>query len=239
MLVHVWWDNDIVYFCVFLRLPFDIHIDDMHVWMFIIAVNYTSTLLRNALNWLGRKVMYTQVIHLFGRIPTLYQNTHINWFNLYHFNNIVIHVYKRYQLYQVLQHKGYKMTVPSFNCDTLKILKWWLLVIINVIKVFECCTFQFFHFFFFGYMNVVAMVIHWQSNFGLVLFNYRFVIKDKDTFFTHAQRSKICYEILSRAHFLDLDDDDDKFNKKFGKMTDLCISDDCVSYIIITVIYID
>nr|XP_011416512.2 anoctamin-4 isoform X9 [Crassostrea gigas] len=44
----------------------------------------------------------------------------------------------------------------------------------------------------------------------------QFVIKDKDTFFTHAQRSKICYEILSRAHFLDLDDDDDKFNKKFG-----------------------
>lgn len=95
--------------------------------------------------------MYTQGIHLFGRIPTLYQNTHINWFNLYHFNNIVIHVYKRYQLYQVLQHKGYKMTVPSFNCDTLKILKWWLLVIINVIKVFECCTFQFFHFFFLLY----------------------------------------------------------------------------------------
>lgn len=62
MLVHVWWDNDIVYFCVFLRLPIDIHIDDMHVWMFIIAVNYTSILLSNALNWLGRKVMYTQVI---------------------------------------------------------------------------------------------------------------------------------------------------------------------------------
>lgn len=143
-----------------------------------------------------------------------------------------------WQLYQVLQHKGNRMTVPSFN--TLKILKWWLLFIINVIKVFECCTFQFFHFyFFFGYMNVVPMVIHWQSNFGLVLFNYRFVIKDKDTFFTHAQRSKICYEILSRAHFLDLDDDDDKFNKKFGKMTDLCINDDCVWYIIITVIYID
>lgn len=114
----------------------------------ITAVNYTSILLSNALNWLGRKVMYTQVIPWFGRIPTLYQNTHINCFNLYHFNNIVIHVYKRYQLYQVLQHKGYKMTVPSFNCDTLKILKYWLLFIINVIKVFECCTFQFFHFFF-------------------------------------------------------------------------------------------
>lgn len=142
-----------------------------------------------------------------------------------------------WQLYQVLQHKGNRMTVPSFNCDTLKILKWWLLFIINVIKVFECCTFQFFQIFFFGYMNVVPMVIHSQSNFGLVLFNYRFVIKDKDTFFTHAQRSKICYEILSRAHFLDLDDDDDKFNKKFGKMTDLCINDDCVSYIIITIFW--
>lgn len=51
---------------------------------------------------------------------------------------------------------------------------------------------------------------------GVEYINKEFVIKDKDTFFTHAQRSKICYEILSRAHFLDLDDDDDKFNKKFG-----------------------
>lgn len=108
------------------------------------------------------------------------------------------------------------------------------------LKSLNAAHFNFFIFFFlFGYMNVVAMVIHSQSNFGLVLFNYRFVIKDKDTFFTHAQRSKICYEILSRAHFLDLDDDDDKFNKKFGKMTDLRINDDCVWYIIITVIYID
>ncbi|XP_052708961.1 anoctamin-4-like isoform X4 [Crassostrea angulata] len=51
---------------------------------------------------------------------------------------------------------------------------------------------------------------------GVEYIDKEFVIKDKDTFFTHAQRSKICYEILSRAHFLDLDDDDDKFNKKFG-----------------------
>lgn len=57
--------------------------------------------------------------------------------------------------------------------------------------------------------------------FLLILINFRFVIKDKDTFFTNAQRSKICYEILSRAHFLDLDDDEDKINKKFGKMADL------------------
>lgn len=65
MLVHVWWDNDIVYFCVFLRLPFDIHIDDMHVWMFIIAVNYTSILLSNALNWLGRKLSHVHSSYIF------------------------------------------------------------------------------------------------------------------------------------------------------------------------------
>ncbi|XP_061192079.1 anoctamin-4-like isoform X3 [Saccostrea echinata] len=50
-----------------------------------------------------------------------------------------------------------------------------------------------------------------------------FVIKDKDTFFTNAQRSKICYEILSRTHFTDSDDDEeDKIKKKFGirKLTD-------------------
>lgn len=118
----------------------------------ITAVNYTSILLSNALNWLGRKLSHVHSSYslVWEVIPTLYQNTHINWFNLYHFNNnIWIHViYKRYQLYQVLQHKGNTMTVPSFNCDTLKILKYWLLFIINVIKVFECCTFQFFHFFF-------------------------------------------------------------------------------------------
>lgn len=44
----------------------------------------------------------------------------------------------------------------------------------------------------------------------------QFVIKDKDTFFTNSQRSKICYEILSRTHFSDFDDDEDKINKKFG-----------------------
>lgn len=58
MFVYVWWDNDIVYFCVFLRFFFDIYIDDMYVWMFIIVVNYISILLRNVFNWLGRKVMY-------------------------------------------------------------------------------------------------------------------------------------------------------------------------------------
>lgn len=61
-------------------------------------------------------------------------------------------------------------------------------------------------------------------NLWLVLFNFRFVIKDKDTFFTNSQRSKICYEILSRTHFSDFDDDEDKINKKFGKMTDLFIA---------------
>lgn len=49
------------------------------------------------------------------------------------------------------------------------------------------------------------------------LFTFRFIIKDKDTFFTNAQRSKICYEILSRAHFTDDDEEDDRHNKKFGK----------------------
>nr|XP_022287595.1 anoctamin-4-like isoform X1 [Crassostrea virginica] len=44
----------------------------------------------------------------------------------------------------------------------------------------------------------------------------QFIIKDKDTFFTNAQRSKICYEILSRAHFTDDDEEDDRHNKKFG-----------------------
>lgn len=42
---------------------------------------------------------------------------------------IILKIYKymyikdTWQLYQVLQHKGNIMTVPSFNCDTLKILK--------------------------------------------------------------------------------------------------------------------
>nr|XP_022287592.1 anoctamin-4-like isoform X1 [Crassostrea virginica] len=44
----------------------------------------------------------------------------------------------------------------------------------------------------------------------------QFVIKDKDTFFTNAQRSKICYEILSRAHFTEMDEEEDRVNKKFG-----------------------
>lgn len=51
---------------------------------------------------------------------------------------------------------------------------------------------------------------------GVEFINKEFVIKDKDTFFTNSQRSKICYEILSRTHFSDLDDDEDKINKKFG-----------------------
>ena len=51
----------------------------------------------------------------------------------------------------------------------------------------------------------------------VLLFIFRFIIKDKDTFFTNAQRSKICYEILSRAHFTDDDEEDDRHNKKFGK----------------------
>lgn len=58
MFVYVWWDNDIVYFCVFLRFFFDIYIDDMYVWMFIIVVNYISILLSNVFNWLGRKLSY-------------------------------------------------------------------------------------------------------------------------------------------------------------------------------------
>lgn len=58
MFVYVWWDNDIVYFCVFLRFFIDIYIDDMYVWMFIIVVNYISILFSNVFNWLGRKVMY-------------------------------------------------------------------------------------------------------------------------------------------------------------------------------------
>ncbi|XP_056015162.1 anoctamin-4-like isoform X6 [Ostrea edulis] len=44
----------------------------------------------------------------------------------------------------------------------------------------------------------------------------QFVIKDKDTFFTNAQRSKICHEILSRAHFTETDEEEDKLKKKFG-----------------------
>lgn len=51
---------------------------------------------------------------------------------------------------------------------------------------------------------------------GVEFINKEFVIKDKDTFFTNSQRSKICYEILSRTHFSDFDDDEDKINKKFG-----------------------
>lgn len=44
----------------------------------------------------------------------------------------------------------------------------------------------------------------------------RFVIKDKDSFFTNAQRSKIVFEILSRAPYEDDENREDKASKKFG-----------------------
>ncbi|KAK3097463.1 hypothetical protein FSP39_009845, partial [Pinctada imbricata] len=44
----------------------------------------------------------------------------------------------------------------------------------------------------------------------------QFVIQDKDSFFTNAQRSKIAFEILSRAQYEDDENKEDKASKKFG-----------------------
>ena len=47
--------------------------------------------------------------------------------------------------------------------------------------------------------------IHLFINF--LLFFFRFIIKDKRTFFTNAQRSRIVYELMSRLRY-DPDEDD-------------------------------
>lgn len=49
---------------------------------------------------------------------------------------------------------------------------------------------------------------------NFVPYIYRFIIKDKDTFFTNAQRSKIVYEILARTWF----EHDKKGKKRIGEI---------------------
>ena len=44
----------------------------------------------------------------------------------------------------------------------------------------------------------------------------RFVIKDKDSFFTNAQRSRIVYAILARAFYED-DDPNNPGKRRFGE----------------------